>query len=253
MAKPRRKTVKRLIDKTGQQSLGEYEDHELRECQATLSTLAKEAGGGDHYLQSGGVKKPAKTQQVFSNTLSQLDSTTAVTVASQKGKSQVTAQSTTLYVRDQASRRYRRAQPTEIVDAAQVAIDALFPQGTFMDSIHTVRLFLTTRISTREREVFLCLFLDNKHRLIQAEELFFGSIDSSPVFPREVVKRALHFNCAAVIFAHNHPSGNEEPSPADLAITRRLKEALALVEVRVIDHLVIGGTHSVSLAERGIL
>ena len=208
-------------------------------------------GSGD-YLQTGDVKKPAKTQQVFSSELLLPDPITADTVASPKTKI-TTNQSTILYVRDQASRRYRRAQPTEIVDAAQVAIDAMFPQGTLMDSIHTVRLFLTTRISTREREVFLCLFLDNKHRLIQAEELFFGSIDSSPVFPREVVKRALHFNCAAVIFAHNHPSGNQEPSPADLAITRRLKEALALVEVRVIDHLVIGGTHSVSLAERGIL
>lgn len=243
--------MKRLIDKVGQQSLREYEYHELRECQATLSKVENEASDGGVLLQPAGVKKPAKTQQVFSNTLSQLDSTTAVTVASPKSK--VTDQSTILYVCDQASRRYRRAQPTEIVDAAQAAIDALFPQGTFMDCVHTVRLFLTTRISTREREVFLCLFLDNKHRLIQAEELFFGSIDSSPVFPREVVKRALYFNCAAVIFAHNHPSGNQEPSPADLAITRRLKEALALVEVRVIDHLVIGGTQSVSLAERGIL
>jgi DNA repair protein RadC len=222
----------------------------------TLPTLGDESeistsGGGNH-LQTGDVKKPAKTQQVFSSSLLP-DPITAVTVTSQKGKSQVTNQSTILYVRDQASRRYRRAQPTEIVDAAQVAIDALFPPSTFMDCVHTVRLFLTTRISTREREVFLCLFLDNKHRLIQAEELFFGSIDSSPVFPREVVKRALHFNCAAVIFAHNHPSGNQEPSQADVAITRRLQEALALVEVRVIDHLVIGGTQSVSLAERGIL
>jgi len=245
--------VKRLIDKAGKYCWESANTTylSLQECREKLLTFENGASDGGVLLQPGGVKKPAKEQQVFSNTLSLPDSTTAVTVASPKSK--VTAQSTTLYVRDQASRRYRRAQPTEIVDAAQVAIDALFPQGTFMDSAHTVRLFLTTRISTREREVFLCLFLDNKHRLIQAEELFFGSIDSSPVFPREVVKRALHFNCAAVIFAHNHPSGNQEPSPADLAITRRLKEALALVEVRVIDHLVVGGTHSVSLAERGIL
>ncbi|MEI8061645.1 MAG: DNA repair protein RadC [Candidatus Berkelbacteria bacterium] len=208
-------------------------------------------GSGNH-LQTGDVKKPAKMQQVFSSSLLLPDPTTVPAVTSPKAKITST-QSTILYVRDQASRRYRRAQPTEIVDAAQVAINELFPQGTFMDSIHTVRTFLTTRISTREREVFLCLFLDNKHRLIQAEELFLGSIDSSPVFPREVVKRALHFNCAAVIFAHNHPSGNQEPSPADFAITRRLKEALALVEVRVIDHFVIGGTRSVSLAERGHL
>jgi len=243
--------VKRVIDKTGKPSLREYEYHELQECREKLLTFENGASDGGVLLQPAGVKKPAKTQQVFSSSLSLPDSTTADTVASPKSK--VTNQSTILYVRDQASRRYRRAQPTEIVDAAQVAINALFPPGTFMDCVHTVRTFLTTRISTREREVFLCLFLDNKHRLIQAEELFLGSIDSSPVFPREVVKRALHFNCAAVIFAHNHPSGNQEPSPADLAITRRLKEALALVEVRVIDHLVVGGTHSVSLAERGIL
>ncbi len=249
--------MKHVIDKVGQQSLREYHvlwPHSgLQECQATLSTLANGASDGGVLLQPAGVKKPAKEQQVFSNTLSQPDSTTAVTVASPKGKFKVTDQSTTLYVRDQASRRYRRAQPAEVVDAAQVAINALFPQGTQMDCVHTVRLFLTTKISTREREVFLCLFLDNKHRLIQAEELFFGTIDSSPVFPREVVKRALLLNCAAIIFAHNHPSGCEEPSQADVAITRRLKDALALVDVRVIDHFVIGSTRSVSLAERGIL
>lgn len=232
--------MKRLI-KVAQQSLPNY-NHQLQEVPAPwLPTQEKICK-----------KKPAKMQQVFSgNNL--LDPPTAATVMGPKVRAKVTTQSTTLYVRDQASRRYRRAQPKEVVDAAQVAIDELFPQGTQMDCVYTVRQFLTTKISTKEREVFLCLFLDNKHRLLQAEELFFGSIDSSPVFPREVVKRALHFNSAAVIFAHNHPSGCPEPSAADLAITRRLKEALALVDVRVIDHLVIGGTQSVSLAERGII
>ena len=102
-------------------------------------------------------------------------------------------------------------------------------------------------------EVFACLFLDNKHRVIQYEELFQGTIDSSAVHPRQVVKRALHHNAAALIIAHNHPSGVAEPSRADEAITLRLKEALALIDVRLLDHDVVGDGQTVSLAERGVL
>jgi DNA repair protein RadC len=102
-------------------------------------------------------------------------------------------------------------------------------------------------------EVFACLFLDNKNRVIQYEELFYGTIDSSAVHPRQVVKRALYHNAAAAIVAHNHPSGVAEPSRADELITLRLKEALALIDVRLLDHIVIGDGQTVSLAERGLL
>ncbi|MDZ7852292.1 MAG: DNA repair protein RadC [Halomonas sp.] len=104
-----------------------------------------------------------------------------------------------------------------------------------------------------EHEVFSALFLDNQHRVIHFETLFRGTIDSASVYPREVVKRALAHNAAAVILVHNHPSGDPEPSDADLRITQRLKEALGLIEVRVIDHVVVGGESCVSLAERGFV
>jgi DNA repair protein RadC len=101
--------------------------------------------------------------------------------------------------------------------------------------------------------VFACLFLDNRHRLIEYEELFRGTIDGASVHPREVVRRALRANAAAVIFAHNHPSGVAEPSQSDLRITQRLKDALSLVEVRVLDHVIIGDGQGTSLAERGLI
>ena len=125
--------------------------------------------------------------------------------------------------------------------------------GIQLTSPSASRDFLTLKLAELPHEVFVCLWLDGQNRLIEYSELFRGTLTQTSIYPREVVKEALRHNAGAVIFAHNHPSGNQEPSPADLAITRRLKEALALVEVRVIDHLVIGGTQSVSLAERGIL
>jgi DNA repair protein RadC len=97
------------------------------------------------------------------------------------------------------------------------------------------------------------LFLDSQNRVIACEELFQGTIDGSVVHPREVVRRALHHNAAALIFAHNHPSGVAEPSQADVNITRRLKDALAVVDIRTLDHLVVGDTEVVSLAERGMV
>ncbi|MDZ7735078.1 MAG: DNA repair protein RadC [Gammaproteobacteria bacterium] len=115
------------------------------------------------------------------------------------------------------------------------------------------RDFLRARLRGYPHEVFACLFLDNRHRVISFDELFTGTIDSASVHPREVVRRALKHNAAAVILAHNHPSGVAEPSRSDEAITRRLTEALALVDVRVLDHLVIGDSEAVSFAERGLL
>ncbi|MEH6650259.1 MAG: DNA repair protein RadC [Motiliproteus sp.] len=113
--------------------------------------------------------------------------------------------------------------------------------------------FLSSRLRHRKREVFALLLLDNQHRLLRYKELFEGTLDAAAVYPREVVKLALETNAAAVILAHNHPSGVAEPSLADQQITSRLVDALALVDIRVLDHLVIGEGRPVSLAERGLL
>lgn len=115
------------------------------------------------------------------------------------------------------------------------------------------RQFLTARLRHLRYEVFACLFLDSQHRLIAFRELFRGTIDGASVYPREVVTECLSHNAAAVIFAHNHPSGHSEPSAADRQITQRLTKALALVDIRVLDHLVIGEGAAISFAERGLL
>lgn len=116
-----------------------------------------------------------------------------------------------------------------------------------------VRRYLQQKLSGFEREVFAALFLDTRHRLIGFETLFFGSVDRASVHPREVLKQALAHNAAALILAHNHPSGNPEPSPSDLRLTEELRHLLAQVDVRVIDHVVVGHGATVSLAERGLL
>ena len=113
--------------------------------------------------------------------------------------------------------------------------------------------YLNARLGGLGHEVFCCLFLDGRHRLICCEEMFRGTLDGAPVYPREIVKRALHHNAAGIILGHNHPSGCPEPSAADRRITQRLKAALALVDIPVLDHLVVAGGSSVSLAGRGWL
>lgn len=116
-----------------------------------------------------------------------------------------------------------------------------------------VREALRCRLATREREAFLVLLLDAQHRLLATEELFQGTLQQTAVFPREVVKCALRYNAAAVIFAHNHPSGVAEPSQADQCLTETLKRALATVDVKVLDHFVVGSGAVLSFAERGLL
>lgn len=125
--------------------------------------------------------------------------------------------------------------------------------GPALESPGATRAFLVAQLRDRPYEVFCTLFLDNRHRLIAFEELFRGTIDGASVHPREVVRQALRCNAAAVILAHNHPSGVAEPSQADELITLRLKDALGLVDIRVLDHLIVGDTRCVSLAERGVL
>lgn len=113
--------------------------------------------------------------------------------------------------------------------------------------------YLRLELAERPHEVFAAIFLDNRHRVLAFEELFQGTIDGASVYPREVVRYALQYNAAALIIAHNHPSGVAEPSMADEHITKRLKDALALIDVRVIDHIVVGTEGSVSFAERGLI
>jgi len=120
-------------------------------------------------------------------------------------------------------------------------------------SPRAARDYLIARLRDLEHEVFCCLFLDSRHRLTSCEELFRGTVDGASVHPREVVKQALARNATAVILAHNHPSGIAEPSQADEIITTRLRDALALVEIRLLDHLVIGDGCCVSLAEKGLV
>ncbi len=115
------------------------------------------------------------------------------------------------------------------------------------------RDYLTLKLRAYPYEVFACLYLDNRHRLLKFEELFRGTIDCAQVHAREVVRAAIKHNAAAVIFSHNHPSGVAEPSRADIRLTENLKQALAMIDVRVLDHLVIGNGDAVSLAERGLI
>ena len=122
-----------------------------------------------------------------------------------------------------------------------------------LSSPDSVRDYLRMSLSGREHEIFVVVLLDAQHRVLRCEEMFRGTLTQTSVYPREVVKTALAANAASVIFAHNHPSGANEPSQADELLTRELKAALALVDVKVLDHFVIAGTQSLSFAERGLL
>lgn len=157
-----------------------------------------------------------------------------------------------LLVRDDQG-RYVQASAEQILAAAREAIQTKFQRGASFTSTDVVKEYLSAKLVGLESEVFAVLFLDSQHRLIEYVELFQGTIDGAAVYPREVAKAALRLNAAAVIFAHNHPSGNPEPSSADKSITKRLTEALALLDVRALDHIVVGGETAVSFAERGLL
>jgi DNA repair protein RadC len=147
----------------------------------------------------------------------------------------------------------RTATASEIIAAARRAMTRRVRRGTAMDSPSAVREFLTVKLGHLEHELFAVLLLDTRHRLIEYVELFRGTIDGASVHPREVVKLALARNAAALVLAHPHPSGTTEPSHADELITRRLREALALVDIRVLDHIIVAGGEAISFAERGLL
>lgn len=147
----------------------------------------------------------------------------------------------------------RPATAAEVIAASRRLMTRRVRRGVALDSPSVVRDFLTNKLGALEHEVFAVLLLDTRHRLIEYVELFRGTIDGASVHPREVVKLALARNAAAIILAHPHPSGIAEPSAADELITQRLKEALGLVDIRVLDHLIIAGGEAVSLCERGLL
>ncbi len=145
------------------------------------------------------------------------------------------------------------AQLKAVLEMARRHLGESLQRGTTLSSSLDTRRYLEACLRDRQHEVFCCLFLDNRHRVLAFEELFRGTLNGATVYPREVVKRALALNAAAVIFVHNHPSGVAEPSQADRLLTTRLTEALALVEVRVLDHLVVGDGETVSFNDRGWL
>ncbi len=145
------------------------------------------------------------------------------------------------------------AQLQAVLEMARRHFQEIIQRGNALTSPEITRAYLSAQLRGYSYEVFACLFLDNQHRVIQFDELFRGTIDSASVYPREVVKQALLHNSAAVILAHNHPSGISEPSQADKQITEKLKQALALFDIRVLDHFIIGDGQPYSFAEHGLL
>jgi DNA repair protein RadC len=158
----------------------------------------------------------------------------------------------TLFVRD-GQGAFIPATGDTIIEAAKAEMNRRVRRGTTLNSPRATRDFLSLKLGNKDHEVFALIFLDKRNRVISYEEMFRGTIDGASVHPREVVKEALKLNAASVILAHPHPSGVAEPSQADEFITKRLKEALALVDIRILDHVIIAGGDTVSFAERGLL
>lgn len=145
------------------------------------------------------------------------------------------------------------AELQAVLEMARRHLGETLQRGNPLADPRTTRQYLTACLRDRPSEVFCCLYLDNRHRVIAFEELFYGTLDGASVHPREVLRKSLNHNAAAVIFAHNHPSGVAEPSDADRRLTQKLKEGLALVDIRVLDHFVVGDGEAISFAERGWL
>lgn len=140
-----------------------------------------------------------------------------------------------------------------VLELSRRSLHEILMRGDPLESPDATQQYLKSVLRDHPNEVFACLFLDTRHRVIAFEELFHGTIDGATVYPRVVAEKALHYGAAALIVAHNHPSGISEPSLADQAITRRLKDALALLDIRLLDHFVVGDGAPVSMASRGLL
>ncbi len=147
----------------------------------------------------------------------------------------------------------KAAQLAAVIELARRSLREELKAGSLLTTPGAVRDYLRLALAARDHEVFVVLFLDSQHRVLSNAELFRGTLTQTSVYPREVVKAALAANAAAVIFAHNHPSGVAQPSQADEMLTRQLKEALALVDVKVLDHFIVAGNQTLSFAERGLL
>jgi len=147
----------------------------------------------------------------------------------------------------------KTAQFAAALEILRRSLDEKLTERNALTSPGAVRDYLRFALGRREHEVFVCLWLDAQHQVTSFEELFAGTLTQTSVYPREIVKKALARNAAAVIFAHNHPSGVAQPSQSDELLTRNLKEALALVEVKVLDHFIVAGNQAISFAERGLL
>jgi DNA repair protein RadC len=202
---------------------------------------------------------PARAKRVLgeSRRRASLDSSAAAWISASPGNSartEIHMTKTTLYTNDSSTATgIREATFDEILSAAREQMSLRVRRGTSLTSPKATRDFLALKLGSLEREVFAVIFLDKRHRLISYQEMFQGTIDGATVHPREVVKEALKQNAAAVILAHPHPSGVAEPSQADEFITQRLKDALSLVDIRVLDHIIIAGGDTISLAEKGLL
>jgi DNA repair protein RadC len=192
------------------------------------------------FLRVGVVGKSAV--DLARDLLSQFGSLNGIFAATERELSQVHGIGTSKYVQLQAIFEMSRRALNEQLQARDV-----------FQSPQQVRNYLVLKLGALTREVFMVLFLDAQNRLHAAEELFNGTLTQTSVYPREVVKRAIHHNAASVIFAHNHPSGVAQQSAADELITQQLKQALALIDVRVLDHFIVAGNQTLSFAERGLL
>jgi len=159
----------------------------------------------------------------------------------------------TRFCRGKGLGRAKYTQLQAVLEMAKRHFIEILQRGDALSSSQTTRAYLSAQLRGYSYEVFACLFLDNQHRVIVLEELFRGTIDGASVYPREVVKRALFHNAAAIIFAHNHPSGVNTPSQADKHITNKLQQALMLFDIRVLDHFIIGDGQPYSFSEHGIL
>ena len=149
--------------------------------------------------------------------------------------------------------RAKFAQLQAVIEMARRALREKLSSGNALNSPSAVRDYLRLKMQSLPHEVFVAMFLDAQNRVIETEELFRGTLTQTSVYPREVVKRALHHNAGALILAHNHPSGVAEPSHADETLTQALKQALALVDIRVLDHFIVAGSSVLSFADRGLL
>jgi DNA repair protein RadC len=174
--------------------------------------------------------------------LNQFGSLNGIFAASENKLSQVHGIGTSKYVQLQA-----------IFEMSRRALSEQLQSRDVLNSPQAVRDYLALKLGSLTKEVFLVLFLDTQNRLVATEEMFSGSLKETSVYPREVVKRTLHHNAASVIFAHNHPSGIAQQSKADELLTKELKQALALVDVRVLDHFVVAGNNTLSFSEKGLL